>query len=337
VRAEQPVARVESVSGETSQRLVDHPVVDSETHVFLRCWPIETSPQMSLTDPFTRTEHSGALLVAEMDRVGVDVAILIGYDGYDFPQFMTRFGSVPADFMGGRGYTRGWAERFPERLKYVTTLQEPRSVGSQELLVRELDAGAIGVKIFPSYLRLESDAPEIRAVFDVIRDRGKAAVFGFEDTEPPLTPSLGEYYEGIGRLAADYPGVPIQLNHGANADPFGESGQILASVVAAHQTILVSTSVLGGPGMEWSDAWRYPFDDYLRKLAAFSELLPSGQIAWGTDWPWFEGVAKYPQLLESIVDHAAFFSVEGRRGYLGENALRHWGLSVGGPQRGARA
>jgi hypothetical protein len=27
------------------------------------------------------------------------VAILIGYDGYDFPQYMEPFGSVPDDFM----------------------------------------------------------------------------------------------------------------------------------------------------------------------------------------------------------------------------------------------
>ena len=49
-------------------------------------------------------------------------------------------------------------------------------------------------------------------------------MFGFEDTEPPLTPSLVEYYEGVSRLAADYPDVPIQLNHGANADPIGDWG-----------------------------------------------------------------------------------------------------------------
>ena len=320
-------SQVESVSGEVSERLFDHTVVDTETHVFVRAWPIETSPHMSLTDPFTRAEHSGALLVAEMDRAGVDVAIVIGYDGYDFPQFMARYGSVPADFMGGRGYTRGWAERFPDRLKYVTTLHDPRTERSLEELAGELDAGAVGVKIFPSYLRLESDAPEIRAALDVIQERGKAAVFGFEDTEPPLTPSLAEYYDGVGRLATDYPGVPIQLNHGANADPVADSGRVLAEVVAAHPTILVSTSVLGGPLMEWTDAWRYPFANYLQKLAAYSERLPSRQIAWGTDWPWFEGVAKYPQLLQAIVDHTPFFSAEDRHMYLGGNALRHWGLS----------
>ena len=262
-----------------------------------------------------------------MDRIGVDIAILIGCDGYDFSQFMKRFGSDPADFMGGRGYTRSWAERFPHRLKYVTTLQGPGTDGSLEQLSRELSVGAVGVKIFPAYLRLASDAPEIRAAFDVLQERGRAAVFGFEDTEPPLTPSLVEYYEGVSRLAADYPDVPIQLNHGANADPIGDSGRVLAEIVAAHTTILVSTSVLGGPLMEWSDSWRYPFVDYLRKLAAYSELLPSSQLAWGTDWPWFEGVAKYPQFLQAIVDHTPFFTAEDRYLYLGGNALRHRGLT----------
>jgi predicted TIM-barrel fold metal-dependent hydrolase len=321
-------ARPESVTGETDERLAAPPVVDTETHVFVRCWPVETTPHVSPTDPFTRTEHSGALLVAELDRAGVDVAILIGYDGYDFPPFMERYGSVPADFMGGRGYTRGWAERFPDRLRYVTTLHDPRAEGSLERLAAELDAGAVGVKIFPAYLRLASDAPGIRAALDVAADKGRVAVFGFEDTEPPLTPTLVEYLEGIGRLAADYPGVPIQLNHGANADPFGESGRMLAEIAAAHPTILVSTSVLGGPLMEWSDAWRYPFPNYLRNLGAYAELIPERQIAWGTDWPWFEGVAKYPQLLQAIVDHATFFSGDDLRRYLGGNAVRHWRLSI---------
>ena len=47
--------------------IADCPVVDTETHVFVRSWPIDTNPHMSPVDPFTRTEHSGSLLVAELD------------------------------------------------------------------------------------------------------------------------------------------------------------------------------------------------------------------------------------------------------------------------------
>ena len=306
--------------------IVDFPVVDTETHVFVRAWPIETSPHMSPVDPFTRTEHSGELLVAELDRAGVGSAVVIGYDGYDFPQFMARFESAPADFMGGRAYTRGWAERYPDRLRYVTTLFHPRTPGWLESLAAELDAGALGVKIFPAYLRLDPDAPEIRAAFDLLRERGRAAVFGFEDTAPPETPSLAEYYEAIGRLAADYADVPIQLNHGANAHPDGPEFPVLRGIVAASPSLLVSTSVLGGPLMEWEDGWRYPFPGYLGKLARYADAIPPGQLAWATDWPWFEGQVKYPQLLAAVAEHGAFPSEESRRMYLGANALRHWRL-----------
>src|SRR5207253_10941432 len=129
------------------------------------------------------------------------------------------------DYMGGRSYTRGWTERYPDRLKYVTTLHDPRSAPALDELEEELARGAVGVKIFPAYLHLQADAPEIRAAFDVVATHSAAAVFGFEDTLPPHTPSLFELYEGIGRLARDYPQVPIQLNHGANADPFGDDGR----------------------------------------------------------------------------------------------------------------
>lgn len=328
---EQPSPRYDLAAAGPTDRLFDSPVVDTETHVFVRCWPIETSPQVSEVEPVTRTDHPGSLLVAEMDRVGVEAAILIGYDGYDFADFMQRFGSAPADFMGGRGYTRAWSERYPTRLKYVTTLNDPRSPAALESLASELTRGAIGVKIFPAYLKLQADAQEIRAVFDLLQERSAAAVFGFEDTEPPRTPSLIEFYEGIDRLAGDYPGVQIQLNHGANADPFGEDGRVLFEIVNSHDTILVSTSVLGGPGMEWPDRWLYPFPSYLRRLEAFSAGLSSDRIAWGTDWPWFEGVLKYPQHLQTIVDNATFFSDDEKRMYLGGNALRHWRLAGSEP------
>jgi predicted TIM-barrel fold metal-dependent hydrolase len=305
------------------------PVVDTETHVFVRSWPIETSPYASRLDPFTRTEHDGALLVAELDRAGVDAAILIGYDGYDFVSFMRRFRSLPGDFMGGRGYTRAWAARFPGRLHYVTTLHDWRAHDALALLVEELDLGAVGVKVFPAYLRCLPDANEIRAVFDVLHERSCAAAFGFEDTVPPDTPSLREMYEGIARLAGDYPDVPIQLNHGANADPFGPEVELLFDVVRAHPNVLVSTSVLGGVLMEWADGWRYPFPEYLRRLAVYAEGVPSRQLAWGTDWPWFEGTLKYPQLLGAIVEHAGFLTDEAKRLYLGENALHHWRLEPG--------
>ena len=62
----------ELASGPAEGRIVDYPVVDTETHLILRCWPIETSPQMSPIDAITRTDHPGSLLVAEMDRSGVD-------------------------------------------------------------------------------------------------------------------------------------------------------------------------------------------------------------------------------------------------------------------------
>jgi predicted TIM-barrel fold metal-dependent hydrolase len=317
-----------TASGARALRLVDGPVVDTETHVFLRAWPIATSPQMSPIDPYTRAEHSGDLLMAEMDRIGVDMSILIGYDGYDFVHFMHRFGSDPGDFMGGRGYTKHWAAQHPSRFRYVTTLRHPASWPALSLLEKELSDGACGVKIFPAYLRMLPDAPEIRAVFDMLVERGAAAVFGHEDCSSPETPSLVECYKRIDALAADFPDVPIQLNHGGNALPGSEEMRVLSQVVNAHPNILISTSVLGGVLMDWADGWRYPYPTYLSHLGSLAELINPLQLAWGTDWPWFEGWVKYPLMLQAIVDHATFFSAEQRAGFVGGNAVRHWRLTL---------
>jgi predicted TIM-barrel fold metal-dependent hydrolase len=319
-----------AAASDRATRLVDGPVVDTETHVFMRAWPVDTSTNgVTAVEPYSRTEHSGDLLVAEMDRAGVDLAILIGYDGYDFVQFMERFGSDPGDFMGGRAYTRGWAARHPDRLKYVTTLRAPHSWPALELVQQELAAGAIGVKIFPAYLQMRPDEPPIRAVFDLLDESGAGAIFGLEDSVPPDAPHPIESYEAVARLAQDHPDVPIQFNHGGNALPGTDELRALAEVVAAHESILVSTSVLGGVLMDWADEWRYPFATYLRHLAAFAEAIPSSQLAWATDWPWFEGWVKYPQLLQTIVDNATFFGDDELRRYVGGNALRHWGLRSG--------
>jgi len=308
--------------------IADYPVVDTETHLFVRCWPADTNPHMSRVDPFTRTEHSGDLLVAEMDRAGVDVAIAIGYDGYDFESFMVRHGSGPADFMGGRGYTGAWARRYPQRLRYVTTLSDPRRTASAyQLLESEIQKGACGVKIFPAYLRLAIDAPEIRHAIEIAQEARAVVVLGHEDTRPPDTPSLAEMFHALARVATDYPEVTFQLNHGGNADPFTHEGDLLSEVVRSHTNIVLSTSVLGGVMMDWTDEWRYPFPGYLRRLERYVEICPPASLAWGTDWPWFEGTLKYPQLLQAIVDHTPFFTDEARRLYLGGNAFRCWKLT----------
>jgi predicted TIM-barrel fold metal-dependent hydrolase len=322
-------ADADTADADTVVRLVPYPVVDTETHLFVRCWPAETNVNVSRVDPFTRTEHAGDLLIAEMDRVGVDVAVVIGYDGYDFESFMIRHGSDPAEFMGGRAYAAAWTRRYPDRLRYVTTLFDWRRVKlAYDLLERELSGGACGVKIFPAYLNVAPDVAEVRHAVEIVQAAGGAVIFGFEDTLPPDTPSLAQMFAALAELATDYGDVAFQLNHGGNTDPFSSDAEILSDVVRACPNVVLSTSVLGGVLMDWTDAWRYPFPNYLRRLERYAELFPPENLAWGTDWPWFEGVLKYPQLLQAIVDHTPFFTNAARRQYLGGNAFRYLGLDA---------
>ena len=216
---------------------------------------------MSAVDPFTRTEHSGCAARGRARPRRRRPAILIGYDGYDFPQFM-RAVRVRAGRLHGR---TGVHARLGRALSgaacsYVTTLFHPRVPGWLELLAEELDRRRARCQDLPRVppprlpTRQRSGPPSTCSA-----NGSRAAMFGFEDTAPPETPTLSEYYEAIGRLAADYPDVPIQLNHGANARPDGIEFPVLRQMVAACPNVLVSTSVLGGPLMDWEDEWRYPF------------------------------------------------------------------------------
>ena len=65
-------------------------VIDTEVHIVHRVYLREINPTRSLTEPYSWHSHDGDLLVAEMDRAGVDQAFLISYTAQDVARFLER-------------------------------------------------------------------------------------------------------------------------------------------------------------------------------------------------------------------------------------------------------
>jgi hypothetical protein len=67
----------------------------------------------------------------------------------------------------------------------------------------------------------------------------------------------------------------------------------------------------------------------LKVRALQARLRPS----WGTDWPWFEHVGKYPQFVDAVRLHAGFLTGDEQNAYLGGNAIRYLGQEVTNAQK----
>jgi predicted TIM-barrel fold metal-dependent hydrolase len=302
-------------------------IIDTETHLIYRMWPIEANPELSRVFRLTWHEHSGALLVDEMDRANVDHAIVISYDGSDLSGPFKKTGSTPEDFVGGRKYTLASVREYPSRLLWFATLRDPRLDTSLRRMRTDVADGAYGFKIFPALFPLTLVDPALMSVYKVCANEDRRLIISFENTAPPNTPSVVEYLQQLPKLLRAFPDLRVQLNHGACIDPLDANVDEVARAVEGYDNVFLSTSYLG---LVWEDESEYPFPRYLERLRKLKEHVGAEKIMWGTDWPWPESWLKYPQAVDAVRKHASFMSQSEKRLFLGENAQRFLGERLPG-------
>ena len=160
-------------------------------------------------------------------------------------------------------------------------------------------------------------------VYDLLESLGRRLMVGLEDSpEPSLR------LRDAARVLASRPGLPVQFNHGGNVRfDHGDDIDAVAELTRQTERVFISTSVLGGPWMEWADGTEYPFRTWLARLQRLVDAVGVDRVVWGTDWPWFEEFGKYPQFVDAVRLHAGFLDADGRRAFLGGNARRYLGLA----------
>lgn len=298
-------------------------IIDTETHVVYRVFPREFNKR-PLIWGFTWHEFDGDLLVEEMDRAGVDKTFLISYDAEDILWYLHTESGSAEDCIAGERYTRIFVDRYPDRFIWFSTLKHPDRYDVREKMRIDFAAGAAGIKIFPAFLNLDADGPELMQVFEYCVENNRRVILSFEDTLPPQTPSVTGYWEQLDRVLARLPELRVQVNHagaGTNTDPASDplnpEAQIVFEVTNRHDNVLLSTAWLG---KVWDDETEYPFPKYLSRLKRLVENCGVHKLMWATDWPWLESFMKYPQAVDAIRIHADFMSPEEKAQFLGGNA-----------------
>jgi predicted TIM-barrel fold metal-dependent hydrolase len=294
-------------------------IIDTETHVLLRLWPIEFNPGQSRAMHSSWHEHSGELLVDEMDRAGVDKTFLISYDSEDILWYLERNGATAEDCIAGEKYTLSAVERWPDRFIWFATIKDPRRPDTLERIEDAFARGAVGIKVFPAYFPLDIDDPSFDPVWEACEAHDRRIILAFEDTEPPNTPSEQDYFRQLDRVLKRFPALSFQINHAGSTDPLAPDAEIIFEVTRENPNVLLSTSLLS---MRWDDETEYPFPNYLRRLAKLHAEVGASKLMWATDWPWLEHFMKYPQAVNAIQRHAGFFSEEEKRAFMGGNAIR---------------
>ncbi len=296
-------------------------IIDTETHVFYFTKPSRTNPSQSLVTHCTWHEHSADLLIAEMDRAGVDKSIVISYDAEDILWHLERNGLGLEDFSGGKKYTLKSIEPYRDRLIWFTTLKNPRTRDSLKILREDAALGAAGIKIFPSYIRFGLDEPEMLDVFRLCADLDLQVLIAFEDLEPPVTLSLGTYLGQLERVISEFPGVNFGLMHGGCADPLNANEvadfEKICRLTRDHRNLYLGTAKVGNL---WDDGTEYPFARYQKRLEMFARKAGADRLMWATDWPWYDDRFIYEQGLNAIRRHAEYLTSAQKAEFLGGSA-----------------
>lgn len=293
-------------------------VVDTEAHILLFARRKYEGYQHMIKH-YTWREQPAELLLAEMDQAGVDRAFLISYDAEDVLWGSEQVGYAIEDFAGGRKYTLDAVRRYPERFWWFNTVKAPSRHDSAARAEADLNAGAVGVKIFPAYIQAALTDPGLMDVFEVVARHGAKVLISFEKLNPPKSIGHEEYMAQLDEVLAAHPSVPFALLHVGCVDPLAGKADLVFRLVKKHRNLFLSTAY---PGEVWDDGTEYPFTRYLERIRLVVDAVGADRTMWGTDWPWFDDKFKYLQAVDAIRKHANFMTAEQKGEFLGGTADR---------------
>jgi predicted TIM-barrel fold metal-dependent hydrolase len=284
----------------------------------------ESNPQKSLVERWSWHEHDGDLLVAEMDRAKVDRAFLISYDSDDLKLWRELYDMKPEDFLSGKKYAKYFYKKYPDRFYWFTTLPDPRREDTLEVVTKDFQEGATGIKVFPAFINMNLNDPQLMAIFGFVRKQKKLVMVGPDDSEKnPKTPSLESLVHQLNEeVLNEFPDLRFQINHAGCLDPLLPDAKIVFDMARNHGNVFLSTAFLG---YNRDDEHEYPFPLQLKRLHRLYDEVGIDKLMFATDWPWAEDCRKYVQDVDSIRRHCDFMSDEEKRRFLGLNALRYLG------------
>ena len=323
-------------------------IIDTQVHILEKAHGVERSIRMH----YTWHEMSAELLLDEMNYAGVDKCFLISYTAEDiWPDLGDTWNDPSVNRITKEYFTDAIAAADHDRFIWFTDHINPDRPGYLDRIREDLDAGAVGLKIFPAYTGHWPSDPGLRKVYELCAERDVPIIMAWERwNDPRLRACVSDYEEFLGLfdpVARDFPTVKFLLTHWgcftwgdqwlANCrPPFPSLGPFVA-LLNRHEhlyTDIAAITIFFGDEIAWTNGrlegpeWEYPYANGLALLEGLVRGAGVERVMWGTDWPWTEGRCTYKQNLTMVTTHANFLSDEEKRLVLGVNAAKFAGLSI---------
>jgi L-fuconolactonase len=249
------------------------PIFDSQVHAYERNHPGR---------PWVGTLHgpaevTGDQMVAAMDAVGVDGAVLVS------PFSMYRYDA---------SYAKEVYAAHPSRFRLVKPVDPTDPRVTDTIADWAATKGTVGIRVF---LRdTASTDPADPAINRVLAEAGRHSL--------PVNLACTGRLEQAGQLAARNPGTQLVIDHlglqqppapPAPPQPFGELAKVLA--LAAHPNIAIKIS-----GACTLSHEPFPYKDIWDPLGRIFDAFGFNRCMWGTDWTRAVALLTYQQGVEAF-------------------------------------
>ena len=293
-------------------------IVDTETHVF-QVIDLPGYPRFE----GCRVEN----LLADMDRAGVDQAILTSYDPLDVgaPDNPFRDPEHPSLGPNPIEYTIASWQQHGERF-YWFSCPDPRKPNCRPLLEEHYMWGLAGLgELCPAYQHLLPDAPEMKLLYRFADEKGLPVILNSEnwdDAENYFSGTFDQYFDRMEKVFREYPEVRFMIGHGG-----GDCGHIaydqpeieayLARNQRSYEMIAEWDNLWVAACMPWWFAGGQVLDLVAKQLDFLRAHVGFSKVAWGSDWPWLVADMSFRCDYPVLVDcYRNFPCAEDEREYL---------------------
>jgi L-fuconolactonase len=235
-------------------------IIDSQLHI----WGPDTDewPWVDPSDEWTRIplHVSCDAMIDEMDKVGVDGAVLVSLKIYGWDN----------------RYALTAAERYVDRFRVVGRIDPFGSDPRGEVEVFGEHPAAVGVRVLPR-------SPQ---EIDLLRSGGYEPILTAAEEAGLAVCFLAHHvFDQLADIAKSHPGLQIVIDHLGlvappprdGSDPFTELGAVLE--LASHPNVALKLS--GAPALSLEP---YPFTDLWPHIHKIIDSYGVSRVMWGSDW-----------------------------------------------------
>ncbi len=275
------------------------PVVDAQVHAYAA--DSERWPWARALPDLEPPVLTGDQLVAAMDAVGVDRALLVS------PRNVYQTDSR---------YAQHVYREHPDRFRLVAPFNPRDADIADRVDAWAATPGAVGVRLFfmPGS-DWGADHPGVVALVERATAAGLPVCVQCWQRLPAMD-DLADRFPDT-QFVVDHLGLWQPIDPPAPADPFAELEQVVALARWPHVAVKLT-------GVCTLSHRPFPYDDLWDPVARVLDAFGVERCMWGTDWQRATKILSYTQAVDAFRDHWPL-SDDERAALMGANALRIFG------------